>query len=225
MKLVSREALAFVSVSVFEQPCRSSLHSVRAAWGMVDLDEAIVLDREALGLRPQGHPSRSSSLNNLAVRLSSRYEQLGAMVDLDEAIVLAREALGLCPQGHPNRSMSLSNLAVHLSSRYNQLGAMVDLDEAIVLEREALGLCPQGHPNRSLSLNNLAVHLSSRYKQLGAMVDLDEAIILDREALGLPTRTLSVIEQPCNSSLQSVLEWWTSMKHCPRRSTSPTRTP
>ena len=38
---------------------------------MEDLDEAIVLDREALKLRPQGHLDRSASLNNLAVRLSS----------------------------------------------------------------------------------------------------------------------------------------------------------
>ena len=53
-----------------------------------DLEEAIqvVLNREALRLRPQGHPDRSLSLNNLADRLSSRYEQLGAMEDLAEAL-------------------------------------------------------------------------------------------------------------------------------------------
>ena len=33
------------------------------------------------------------SLNNLAVRLSTRYNQLGAMEYLDEATVLGREAL------------------------------------------------------------------------------------------------------------------------------------
>ena len=71
---------------------------------MEDLDEAIILDRESFHLHPQGHPSRSMSLNNLANHLSTRYNQLGAMEDLDEAIVLAREALDLCPQGHPLRS-------------------------------------------------------------------------------------------------------------------------
>ncbi|KAF8132951.1 TPR-like protein [Boletus edulis] len=152
---------------------------------MADLDEVIVLDREALELCPQGHPDRSMSLNNLAIRLWTHYNQLGAMVDLDEAIVLDREALELRPQGHPDRSMSLNNLAVRLWTRYNQLGAMVDLDDAIVLDREALELCPQGHPDRSMPLNNLAVHLSTRYNQLGAMADLDEAIVLDREALEL----------------------------------------
>ena len=58
-----------------------------------DLDEAIVLDREALVLRSRGDPDRSMSLNNLAVRLSTRYNQLGGMEYLDEATVLGREAL------------------------------------------------------------------------------------------------------------------------------------
>ena len=162
-----------------------------------DLDEAIILDREALSLFPQGHPNRSMSLNNLAVDLSSRYKQLGALRDLDEAIVLAREALSILPQGHPDRSASLNNLANRLSTRYSQLGASRDLDEAIVLNREALSLRPQGHPNRSMSLNNLAVYLSTRYNQLGAIQDLDEAIVLDQEALSLypqghPNRSMSL---------------------------------
>ncbi|KAF8431636.1 CHAT domain-containing protein [Boletus edulis BED1] len=133
---------------------------------MVDLDEAIVLDREALELCPQGHPDRSMPLNNLAVHLSTRYNQLGAMADLDDAIVLDREALELRPQGHPDRSTSLNNLAIYLSTRFNQLGAMADLDEAIVLDREALELRPQGHPDRSMSLQSLASALYTRFIQL-----------------------------------------------------------
>jgi hypothetical protein len=42
---------------------------------MQDLDEAIVLDREALGLHPQGHPDHSMSLSNFAIRLAARYNQ------------------------------------------------------------------------------------------------------------------------------------------------------
>ena len=90
---------------------------------MEDLDEAIVLDREALNLFPQGHHDRSTSLSNIADHLSSQYKQLGAMEDLDEAIGLVREALDLCLHGHPDRSISLNSLADCLSSRYNQLGA------------------------------------------------------------------------------------------------------
>lgn len=36
---------------------------------MQDLDEAITLFRSALALRPEGHPERSVSLNNVAVSL------------------------------------------------------------------------------------------------------------------------------------------------------------
>ena len=143
------------------------------------------MSSEALELRPQGHPNRSSPLNSLASCLLTRYKQLGAVADLEEAIVLNRKALELRPQGHPNRSCSLNNLAAYLSTRYEQLGAVADLEEAIVLNREALELCPQRHPIRSSSLNNLALCLSTRCKQLGTVADLEEAIVLTREALEL----------------------------------------
>ena len=161
------------------------------------IDEAIVLDREALELCPPGHSKRFDSLTQLATDLNDRYDQLGASGDLEEAIVLSRAALDLCPQGHSDRSMSLSNLARCLSTRYQQFGAREDLGEAIVLAREALDILPRRHRDRSLYLSNLAVHLCLRYKQLKAMEDLSEAIFLDREALvlcprGHPQRSMSL---------------------------------
>ena len=71
---------------------------------MEDVDEAIVLIREAHSLCPRGHPDRALSLNNLAINLFTQYSQLGAVQDLGEAIVLDREALSFYPQGHPNSS-------------------------------------------------------------------------------------------------------------------------
>ena len=62
---------------------------------MQDLHEAIILDREVVSFYPQGHPERSISLNNLAIHLATRYNQLRTIRDLDEAIVLGREALNL----------------------------------------------------------------------------------------------------------------------------------
>lgn len=72
------------------------------------------------------------SLNNLAVGLYARCEQLRAIQDLDEAVALDRESLDLRQQGHL-RPSSLNNPAYRLSMRYNQFGAMQDLDETIVL--------------------------------------------------------------------------------------------
>ena len=159
----------------------------KQGWGTMYIDEAIVVDREALGHCLTGHTKRPVSLTRLATHLSDRYNQLGAMGDLEEAIVLSREALYLCPAWHPGRSVSLNVLAACLSTRYKQLGAMADLHEAIVLNREALNLHPhpQGHLLRFSFLSNLASCLSTRYDQFGAMEDLNEAIVLDREALGL----------------------------------------
>ncbi|KAI9455532.1 hypothetical protein HD554DRAFT_271221 [Boletus coccyginus] len=164
-----------VSSTHFAIDPRGSYNQLGAA---SDLERAIVLYREALDIRPQGHPARSSSLNSLAVGLSIRYQQLGTTEDLDEAIVLGREALALRPRGHRDRLVSLNNLAVDLSSRNKYLKTIEDLDEAIVLEREVLDLCPHGHTDWSMSLNNLAVSLSTRYKQLGREEDLNEAITM-----------------------------------------------
>ncbi|KAF8429868.1 CHAT domain-containing protein [Boletus edulis BED1] len=153
---------------------------------MADLDEAVVLDREALELRPQGHPDRSTSLNNLAVDLSTRYNQLGAMADLDAAIVLDREALELRPQGHPHRSISLNNLAFRLSTRYNQLGAMTDLDGAIVLGRDAVDLSLPGHKDRSISLETLASALYTRFMQLRQVDDKKSLFSLYAQLVDAP---------------------------------------
>ena len=165
--------------------------------GVDDLNEAIVLARDALSLRPPGHPDRSSSLDNLAIHLVYRYKELRGIDDLNEAIILTRDALSLRPLGHPDRSRSLGNLAGNLGFRYNHLGGIDDLDEAIVLARDALLLRPPGHPDRSMALDNLAINLSLRYNQPGRAGDLNEAIVLARDALSLrlpghPLRSVSL---------------------------------
>ena len=149
------------------------------------IDEAIILNREALGLCSVSHPQRLAFLTQLSFHLATRHNRLGRIEDLDEAIVLDRDALALCLPGHPDRSLSLSNLAVHLYSRYDQLGRVEDLREAILLDREALVLRPPGNPDRSSSLNNLAGRLRALFDQLGGAENLNEAILLDREALAL----------------------------------------
>ena len=77
---------------------------------MHDVEEVIVLGREALKLCPVGHPDRLMSLSSLAAYLSDQYNQFGKSEDLDQAIVLGREALALCPCSHPNRSQISGNL-------------------------------------------------------------------------------------------------------------------
>ena len=65
-------------------------------------------------------------MNNLAVCLSDRYNQLEALRDLDEAIVLGRESFSLCPLGHPHRSTLLNNLVEYLRSRLERSKQLQD---------------------------------------------------------------------------------------------------
>ena len=60
--------------------------------GVDDLNETIVLDRDALFLCPPGHPDRSMSLNNLSHNLSTMYKRLEQIADINDAIVLPRDA-------------------------------------------------------------------------------------------------------------------------------------
>ena len=99
----------------------------------------MVLHREALELRPQAHPDRSSSLNSrLASCLWTRYQQLGAVADLEEAIVLAREAVDLTPRGHLQKPRYLTHLGNCLFTRFACLGEPSGLEDAISSHKYAL---------------------------------------------------------------------------------------
>ena len=150
-----------------------------------DLDEALALARNALELRPQGHPHRAISLGIIALYLHARFEQLGILSDLEEALALERNALELYSQGHPDRVDSLDNLASSFYARFTQLETLSDLDEAITLARDASELYPEGHPDRVLSLRNIAFYLHTRFMKLGTLSDLDEALALQRNVLEL----------------------------------------
>ena len=157
----------------------------------------ITYHRETLTLRPPGHPDRSSSLNNLALAVYTRYEQSGRIEDLEDVITYHREALSLRPPGNPDRSSSLNNLALAVLTRYEQSSRIEDLEDVITYHREALTLRPPGHPDRSTSLNNLALAVRARYQQLGRIEDLEEVISYLREALtihppGHPDRSTSL---------------------------------
>ncbi|KAG2742453.1 hypothetical protein P692DRAFT_20750443, partial [Suillus brevipes Sb2] len=94
-----------------------------------DLDQAIALAREALvlhpvalALRPVGHTDRSKSLNNLANRLSTRFDHRGNAEDLNESRENLRCALALLTQHDPRRLMVHRSLAtVHLSFHHSGL--------------------------------------------------------------------------------------------------------
>ncbi|KAF8441049.1 hypothetical protein L210DRAFT_3538988 [Boletus edulis BED1] len=109
------------------------------------------LDSEALDLRPKGLPDQSMSLNNLAVNLSTRYEQLGIMEDLNEAIVLGREALNFRPKGHPDRFTALDNLVRRLYDQFARTKQSKDKKELFSLYAQLI------HFPSDVSSNDLSV--------------------------------------------------------------------
>jgi hypothetical protein len=91
------------------------------------LDKAIRLYRDALQIRPPGHPLRRDLLSCLATPLhtGTRGAQPGNADILVEAIELHREALGLHSTGDSDCVDSMYNLAKALTIRFEQQG---DLD-------------------------------------------------------------------------------------------------
>ena len=89
---------------------------------IVDIEEAIVLDREALVLCNPTQPERSTALNllasvtsNLPSILSARYDRLGIVSDIEEVIDLSRGSLELCPLDRSDRSTSLTPTSPSIS--------------------------------------------------------------------------------------------------------------
>ncbi|KAG1788521.1 CHAT domain-containing protein [Suillus variegatus] len=150
-----------------------------------DLDQAIVLQTEALALLPVGDTTRYMPLNNLAVHLSTRFDRRGNDDDLDQAIALHGEVLVLLPVGDPYRFRTLNSLMIQLSTRFDRRGNDEDLDQAIAFHREALALLPVGDPKWSSTLNSLVNQLSARFDRRGNDEDSDQAIALLTEALAL----------------------------------------
>ncbi|KIK33417.1 hypothetical protein CY34DRAFT_813608 [Suillus luteus UH-Slu-Lm8-n1] len=94
--------------------------ALRPVGNAEDLDQAIALHREALALCPVGHTDRSSSLNNLANRLSTRFDHRGNAEDLNESRENLCCALTLLTQHDPLRlkvhgSFSTVHLSFHRS--------------------------------------------------------------------------------------------------------------
>ena len=152
---------------------------------IVDLNEAILIGREVLSLRPAPNPIRSFSLNGLGPLLLERFRRTGSITDLEEAISMHRESLSLCPTPHPNRSTSLNNFGSGLLDLFAKTGSMTDLEEAILVLRESLFLRPKPHPDRFSSLSNLANALLYHFQRTGVITVLQEIILLHRESLSL----------------------------------------
>ncbi|KAI6006545.1 hypothetical protein F5J12DRAFT_913099 [Pisolithus orientalis] len=90
----------------------------------VDLKEAITLYRYVLQFRPTGHPSRASSLCDLAQCLAEQFRQQSNLADLEEAIALQQEVLQLLASEDPRYAMSQRCLMAYLQLKISSNVAM-----------------------------------------------------------------------------------------------------
>jgi hypothetical protein len=90
-------------------------------------------------------------LNNLALALQTRYDELHVIEDLNEAIDWYHESLRLQQLDHPGRHVTLRNLSSALCSRFTQTEENQDVQEAITLCQESLEALSSLHPDRHYS--------------------------------------------------------------------------
>ncbi|KAG1862770.1 CHAT domain-containing protein [Suillus subalutaceus] len=147
-----------------------------------DIESITSLFREALVLRPQGHPDHPLSIYHLTKALIWRYGKDNTAVYIHEYVQLFCKLLALCPEGTYLRSI------MHNVDRVVRLcnGFPIDAsDEGIRLRRNVLELCPLGNEHRPEALHKLAWVLMVRFQQRGTIDDLDECIERGHEAVSL----------------------------------------
>ncbi|KAG2362845.1 CHAT domain-containing protein [Suillus spraguei] len=151
-----------------------------------DINPVTSLFREALTLRPEGHPNYPLSIYHLVKALTWRFgKENFTAVYIHEAAHLCCKLLPLCPEGTYLRSIAAgANGVDYVIGECNKL-SVEGSDEGIHIRRVVLELCPLGNKRRPRALDKLGWALRSRFEQRGSTDDLDESIQCHREAVSL----------------------------------------
>ena len=122
------------------------------------LERIIMLHEEVLSLRPEGHPGRGDTLQNLAMALTKQHNQTHELAYLELSIQYLRDLLATLSDDQSGRAPVLN----HLASNINSLGRLTrdeghaKIREGMELFEACLYLLPFDHPARTNSLNNMA---------------------------------------------------------------------
>ncbi|KAG1869923.1 CHAT domain-containing protein [Suillus subluteus] len=151
-----------------------------------DIDCITSLFREALALRPQGHPDHPLSIYHLLIALIWRFgKENFTTVYIQECAQLSCELLPLCPEGTYLRSIAAGENGVDYVIRACNNLPIDASDEGIHLRRVVFELCPPGNTYRPKALDKLAQAVQARFDQRGTIDDLAESIQHGREAVSL----------------------------------------
>ena len=136
-----------------------------------DLEQVITLRRDILELS-----RTASSLHELALSLSERFDQLGVSADINEAIQLELSALELLLPGQPDWALSRRSVALYRQKKFAKRTTKPDLEGVRTLVMDAVYNALGFLPPRLLSTHTgiihnrdalvLAFENSQQYKQL-----------------------------------------------------------
>ncbi|TEB21767.1 hypothetical protein FA13DRAFT_1716595 [Coprinellus micaceus] len=139
-----------------------------------DIAQAVSVQRKAVSLTSEDHPSLPFFLNSLSHCLYSQFEYTSDLNDIAEAVTFQRRAVDLVSEDQPHLPSFLDNLTLYLRSRF---------------EKTAQSRGPYLRSGyKPTYLNNLSLSLRLRFEhtQTGQNLgDITEAISLQRKAICL----------------------------------------
>ena len=159
-----------------------------------DLDQAVAVAREAVELAPDAQTGQadqgarlalSTSVQNLAVTLASRFQLRRNRADLDEAIDAAREAIPITDPSGRGYTIVQSLLANMLLDRFARYWGVADLSGAMAAARAGVDGAPAGGRVRAVALSALALAHANMFKHTGDVRDLDRAIAVGQESVAV----------------------------------------
>ena len=147
------------------------------------LNEALTMQKAAVGAAPAGSDARIGQLDNLATLLGEAYAATGDVSLLDEALSILRSVVDL-PADPALVARRQSTLAARLLDLYDSSSRPELLDEAIATQRAATKTAV-AQPDHDLpaQIHNLAMVLSKGYETYGRLELLNEAVDLQRRAV------------------------------------------
>ncbi|KFX87738.1 hypothetical protein O988_09307 [Pseudogymnoascus sp. VKM F-3808] len=185
------------AIKMARRALQLSVHNVSALTGLsdvlrlrfernknrADLEEAIMLMRQAINLAPPDEPKQALFLANLGFDLSSRYKLLDEIADLEEAIKVTRQAVNSTPNGDDTWATWVSRLSHQLTRRYARTREVAGLEEAVITARRSVNSVSRNFRHRAAMLDSLGGALNNRHIRTGDLTDINEAIMVTRQAV------------------------------------------
>ncbi len=162
-----------------------------------DLEQAIVLLRDALQSCPESDSIYGTISEELGIALVLRFDWTGDRSDLDSGIARLWTAEER-DSADPERASHIRGaLVTALSRRYDVTGDQADLDDSISLGRQAVDGASASNADLGTYLGSLGNALKGRFQRTRQREDLDQAIMYLKRSVEVtgkdqPTRAINL---------------------------------